>query len=45
MHEGASSANVVSLNAQFSTAIKEQQTVCGMFDHVALQIGTWPRWL
>jgi hypothetical protein len=37
MHYGVRSANVVSDNAQFSTAIKEQQTVCGMFDHVALQ--------
>ena len=45
MHYGVRSANVVSYNAQFSTAIKEQQTVCGMSDHVALQIGTWPRWL
>ena len=45
MHYGVRSVNVVSYNAQFSTAIKEQQTVCGMFDHVALQIGTWPRWL
>ena len=34
MHYGARSANVVSYNAHFSTAIKEQQTVCGMFDHV-----------
>jgi hypothetical protein len=37
MHQGASSANVVSLNAQFSAAFKEQQAICGMFDHVALQ--------
>ena len=37
MHYGVRSANVVSYNAQFSIAIKKQQTVCGMFDHVALQ--------
>ena len=34
MHQGASSANVVSLNAQFAAAFKEQQAICGMFDHV-----------
>jgi hypothetical protein len=36
MHYGIRSANVVSYNAQFSAAIKEQQA-SGMFDHVALQ--------
>ena len=34
MHYGVRSANVVSYNAQFPTAIKEQQAICGMFDHV-----------
>ena len=34
MHYGVRSANVVSYNAQFSAAIKEQQAICGMFDHV-----------
>jgi hypothetical protein len=37
MHYGVRSANVVSYNAQFPAAIKEQQAICGMFDHVALQ--------
>jgi hypothetical protein len=37
MHYGVRSANVVSYNAQFPTAIKEQQAICGMFDHVTLQ--------
>ena len=34
MHYGVRSANVVSHNAQFSAAFKEQQAICGMFDHV-----------
>jgi hypothetical protein len=33
MHLGVRSANVVSYNAQFSATIKEQQAICGMFDH------------
>jgi hypothetical protein len=33
VHYGVRSANVVSYNAQFSAAIKEQQAICGMFDH------------
>jgi hypothetical protein len=33
MHLGVRSANVVSLNAQFSATIKEQQANCRMFDH------------
>jgi len=33
VHQGASSANIVSCNAQFSAAIKEQQAIRGMFDH------------
>jgi hypothetical protein len=33
MHQGVHSANVVSHNAQFSAAIKEQQAIHGMFDH------------
>jgi hypothetical protein len=33
MHYGVRSANVVSHNAQFPAAIKEQQAICGMFDH------------
>jgi hypothetical protein len=37
MHYGVRWANVVSYNAQFLAAIKEQQAICGMFDHVALQ--------
>jgi hypothetical protein len=34
MHYGVRSANVVSNNAQFSAAFKEQQAICRMFDHV-----------
>jgi hypothetical protein len=34
MHYGVRSANVVSYNAQFLAAFKEQQAICGMFDHV-----------
>jgi hypothetical protein len=34
MHDGVRSANVVSYNAQFSAAIKEQEAICGMFDHL-----------
>jgi hypothetical protein len=37
MHYGVRSANVVSYNAQFAAAFKEQQAICGMVDHVALQ--------
>jgi hypothetical protein len=37
MHYGIRSANAVSYNAQFLAAVKEQQAICGMFDHVALQ--------
>jgi hypothetical protein len=37
MHDCVRSANVVSDNAQFAAAFKEQQAICGMFDHVALQ--------
>jgi hypothetical protein len=37
MHHGVRSANVVSHDAQFSAAFKEQQAICGMFDHVAFQ--------
>jgi hypothetical protein len=33
MHDGASSAYVVSHNGHFSPAIKEQQAIHGMFDH------------
>ena len=33
MYLGVRSADVVSFNAQFSTTIKEQQAVRGMFDH------------
>jgi hypothetical protein len=33
MHYGVRSADVVSYNAQFSAAIKEQQAICGMFVH------------
>jgi hypothetical protein len=33
MHYGASSAYVVSHNGHFSSAIKEQQAIHGMFDH------------
>lgn len=33
MHYGIRSAKVVSYNAQFSAAIKEQQAIYGMFDH------------
>jgi hypothetical protein len=36
MHYGVRSANVVSYNAQFPATVKEQQAICGMFDHVAL---------
>jgi len=34
MHYGVRSANVVSHNAQFSAAFKEQQAIGGMSDHV-----------
>jgi hypothetical protein len=34
MHYGVRSANVVSYNAQFLAAFKEQQAICGMFNHV-----------
>jgi len=34
MHYGARTANVVSYNAQYSVALKEQKAICGMFDHV-----------
>jgi hypothetical protein len=33
MHLGVRSANVVCYNAQFLAAFKEQQAICGMFDH------------
>ena len=42
MHYCVRSANVVSYNAQFSPAIKEQQAIYGMFDH---RHRTLPRWL
>ena len=45
MHYGVRSANVVSNNAQFSTAVKEQQAICGMFDHVQSNRYVRPRWL
>jgi hypothetical protein len=45
MHYGVRSANVVSYNAQFSTAVKEQQAICGMFDHVQSNRYVRPRWL
>jgi hypothetical protein len=34
MHQGAGSAHVVSHNAKFAAAFKEQQAICGMLDHV-----------
>ena len=43
MHYGVRSANVVSNNAQFSAAFKEQQAICGMFDHVQSNRYVWPR--
>ena len=45
MHYGVRSANVVSNNAQFSAAFKEQQAICGMFDHVQSNRYVRPRWL
>jgi hypothetical protein len=45
MHYGVRSANVVSNNAQFSAAFKEQQAICGMLDHVQSNRYVWPRWL
>jgi hypothetical protein len=33
MHYGVRSANVVSYDVQFPATIKEQQAICGMFDH------------
>ena len=38
MHYGVRSANVVSNNPQFSAAFKEQQAICGMFDHVQSKV-------
>ena len=43
MHYGVRSANVVSNNAQFSAVFKEQQAICGMFDHVQSYRYVWPR--
>jgi hypothetical protein len=45
MHYGVGSANVVSNNAQFSAAVKEQQAICWMFHHVQSNLYVRPRWL
>jgi len=45
MHYGVGSANVVSNNAQLSAAVKEQQTICMMFDHVQSNLYVRQRWL
>jgi hypothetical protein len=45
MYLGVRSANVVSNNAQFSTTIKKQQAICGMFDHRQSNPVRLPRWL
>jgi hypothetical protein len=34
MHKGAGTAHVISHNAQFAAAFKEQQAICGMLDHM-----------
>ena len=45
MHYSVRLANVVSNNAQFSAAVKEQQAICWMFDHVQSNLYVRPRWL
>jgi hypothetical protein len=40
VYHGIGLAKFISPNAQFAANIEEQQTSYGMFDHVALPIGT-----